>query len=246
MTADQFFVKYAGKYIDYDGYYGYQCVDLYRQFVKEVYGCQQSPPVSGAAKVWDTYNKDFFTRIPNGPVNYPNRGDIVIWNTKAGGGYGHIAIAMDAGSYTFNSFDQNWPTGSRCHKQPHNYTNVLGWLTPKKKEDNIVTTGPETTTSEIPQTPPSEAVIVPPPFEPTSEVTAPEKPAGSEEVQPSIPVDPIGGSDSNGSSSDPTVILRDSPSDIPKPVLSFSSLDLFISQTLKAIWNGLMRFLKRF
>ena len=158
MTSQEFFDKYNGKYIDYDGYYGYQCVDLYRQFVKEVYGCQQSPPISGAAKVWDTYNKDFFTRISNGPVNYPNRGDIVIWNTKAGGGYGHIAIAMDAASMSFNSFDQNWPTGSRCHKQPHNYTNVLGWLTPKKKEDNIVSTGPTPTTETIPQ-PEAEAPI---------------------------------------------------------------------------------------
>ena len=225
MTADQFFVKYAGKYIDYDGYYGYQCVDLYRQFVKEVYGCQQSPPVSGAAKVWDTYNKDFFTRISNGPVNYPNRGDIVIWNTKAGGGYGHIAIAMDAGSYTFNSFDQNWPVGSRCHKQPHNYTNVLGWLTPKKKEDNIVTIGPETTTSEIPQTPLSEESIAP---EVTPEAAISEIPTGGEEVQPNISVDTSGGSDSNRSGDTPTVVLRDSPPDIPKPVLSLTTFDIFI------------------
>src|SRR3990167_9367950 len=157
ITFDQFIQKYSGKYIDYDGYYGYQCMDLYRQFVKEVYGCQQSPPVSGAAKVWDTYNKDFFTSISNGPVNYPNRGDIIIWNTKAGGGYGHIAIAMDSTSMTFNSFDQNWPVGSRCHKQPHNYTNVLGWLTPKKKEDNIETTGQAPVIQTTPQVNPETA-----------------------------------------------------------------------------------------
>ena len=114
-------------------------------------------------------------------------------------------------------------------------------LTPKKKEDNIVSTGPETTTSEIPQTPLSEAVIEPPP-----EVTAVEEPAGSEEVQPSVPVDPSDGSDSNGSDSSTTVILRDSPPDISKPVLSVSTFDIFIQKTLKKIWNVFMRFLKRF
>ena len=243
MTADQFFVKYAGKYIDYDGYYGYQCVDLYRQFVKEVYGCQQSPPVSGAAKVWDTYNKDFFTRISNGPVNYPNRGDIVIWNTKAGGGYGHIAIAMDAGSYTFNSFDQNWPVGSRCHKQPHNYTNVLGWLTPKKKEDNIVSTGPETTTSEIPQTSLSEAVIEP---TPTPETPKVEEPTGGEtpveNIQDNIPV---GGLSYNGSSSNNVFVESGNDTNLGvRP--SITRFDIFISQTLAKIWNVLVRFLKRF
>src|SRR3990167_4974870 len=112
-------------------------------------------------------------------------------------------------------------------------------LTPKKKEDNIVSTGPETTTSEIPQTPPSEAVIEPPP-----EVTAVEEPAGSEEVQPSVPVDPSDGSDSNGSDSSTTVILRDSPPDISKPVLSVSTFYIFISQTLKKIWNVFVKWFK--
>lgn len=189
MTIQEFFNKYNNKYIDYDGYYGYQCMDLYRQFVKEVYGCQQSPPVSGAAKVWDTYNKDFFNRIPNGPVNYPLKGDIIIWNNRAGGGYGHIAIGMDATSYTFNSFDQNWPTGSRCHKQPHNYTNVLGWLTPKKKDNIVETTGQESTTSEpIPQ-PKAEIVTPPPETAPETLPTTTEGTTGSETPTEVLPND---------------------------------------------------------
>ena len=152
MTFDTFLVKYTNKYVDWDGYYGAQCMDLYRKYVNDVIGTPQSPPVSGAAKVWDTYRKDVFDRISNGPVNAPARGDIIIWNNKAGGGYGHIAICIDAKAMTFNSFDQNWPTGSTCHKQPHNYTNVLGWLTKKKEDSKIDSIGQAPAETNIPPT----------------------------------------------------------------------------------------------
>ena len=117
-------------------------------------------------------------------------------------------------------------------------------LTPKKKEDNIVTTGQETSTSESPQTPPSEAVIEPQ-IEPTSETTTVETPTGGEEVQPSVPVDPDSGSSSNGGSSNNVLEWPTEPS-VDKPVVSGSSLDIFISQTLKKIWNGIVRAFKRF
>jgi len=133
MTFDSFITKYSGKYIDFDFYFGYQCMDLYRQYVKEVLECPQSKPVSGARLVWTNYRTDYFDRIPNGPNNFPDKGDIVIWDRPAGAGYGHIAIAYKADSMRFTSFDQNWGPNLQCHLQPHNYTNILGWLRFKKK-----------------------------------------------------------------------------------------------------------------
>jgi hypothetical protein len=130
MTPDEFFAKYDGKGVDFDGYYGFQCMDLYRQFVKEVLEFPQSPSVNGAVNVWDTYLKDKFDKIENSPTNCPIKGDIVIWSQGVGQ-YGHIAICKDGDSNKFTSFDQNWPVGSLCHFQPHNYTNVLGWLRAK-------------------------------------------------------------------------------------------------------------------
>ena len=132
MTFDAFITKYSNKYVDFDGYFGYQCMDLYRQYVKEVLQALQSPPVTGAKDVWTTYRKDVFDRISNGPSNFPEKGDIVIWNKPAGNGYGHIAIAFKADAMKFTSFDQNWGPNLKCHLQPHNYTNVLGWLRKKK------------------------------------------------------------------------------------------------------------------
>jgi len=133
MTFDTFITKWNGKGVDYDGWYGYQCMDLYRQYVKEVVVAKQSSPVRGAKDVWNNYNQVAFERISNQPTNFPQKGDIVIWGVGVGQ-YGHIAICITADSYKLTSFDQNWPVGTLCHKQPHNYTGVLGWLRPKKKE----------------------------------------------------------------------------------------------------------------
>ena len=127
ITPDQFFGKYDGKGIDFDNYYGFQCMDLYRQFVKECLEFPQSPPVTGAKDVWDTYLQDKFIRILNTIEAVPIKGDIVIWGTGAGP-YGHIAICKDGTQAEFTSFEQNWPVGSLCHFQKHNYNNVLGWL----------------------------------------------------------------------------------------------------------------------
>lgn len=146
MTVKEFFAKYNGKPIDYDGYYGNQCVDLYRQFVKECLEYPQSPGVQGAADIWTTYLKDYYQRIDNTPDGVPQLGDIIIWNKNAGGGFGHVGI-FDSGSVdNFLSFDQNWPVNSFCHFQSHNYTNVLGWQRPKKfiEQAPVVIKDPQT------------------------------------------------------------------------------------------------------
>lgn len=129
MNLQEFIQKYNGKGVDFDGYYGFQCMDLYQQYNKEVVGGPHIP--ANASEVWSNYPKDLYTKIENEPNNFPNLGDVVIWNNQAGGGFGHIAVCVDANSSFFTSFDQNWPPGSVSHLQSHNYNNVLGWLRPK-------------------------------------------------------------------------------------------------------------------
>jgi len=159
LTPDQFFGKYDQKGIDFDGYYGFQCMDLYRQFVKEVLDLPQSPSVVGAVSVWTTYLSEYFTRIDNTTKAIPVKGDIMIWSTGVGQ-YGHIAICKDAQQLEFTSFDQNWPVGSLCHFQKHNYKNVLGWLrvkppTPAEPEPKPIPTPPvvEPKPPILPETP---------------------------------------------------------------------------------------------
>lgn len=129
MTFDDFIKKYDGQGIDFDGSYGFQCVDLYRQYCKESLGFPQSPPVEGAKDIWNTYLKDKFTATENTPTGIPTKGDIIIWGTGLGK-YGHVSVFIDGTASKFNSFDQNYPTGSKCHIQSHTYKGVLGWLTP--------------------------------------------------------------------------------------------------------------------
>jgi len=129
MTIDDFFNKYNNKGIDFDGYYGFQCMDLYQQFNKEVVG---GPHIAAnAADVWTKYPKDLYVKVTNAANNFPIKGDVVIWNKNAGGGFGHIAVCYTGDSNKFVSFDQNWPIGSVCHFQSHSYTHVFGWLRPK-------------------------------------------------------------------------------------------------------------------
>lgn len=130
MTYEQFRVKYEGKGVDFDNYYGFQCMDLYRQYCKEVLDVPQSPSVNGAKDVWNTYLTQYFDRFDNNPSAVPEKGDIIIWGVGVGT-YGHIAIFDNGDVNKFKSFDQNWPVGSLCHLQDHNYTGVLGWLRKK-------------------------------------------------------------------------------------------------------------------
>lgn len=137
ITLDEFIKKWTGKIIDWDGSFGGQCVDLYRQYLNDVFGLPQSPPVVGAADIWNSYLTDKFDRIENTPTGVPQKGDIVIWNKKQGNGFGHVAVFVDGNANTFNSFDQNIPTGSPPKIVNHKYTNILGWLRLKPMVDPL-------------------------------------------------------------------------------------------------------------
>lgn len=139
MTYIEFRDKYLGKGIDYDGKYGYQCVDVYRMYCKEVLGVPQSPPVVGAKDIWDNYLTKYFTRIENTLTAVPKQGDVIIWSV---GTYGHIGICDSANKDSFISFEQNWThldgTGV-TELRTHQYKNVLGWLRPIISSDNNMT-----------------------------------------------------------------------------------------------------------
>ena len=141
MNYQEFKNKYNGKGIDFDGFYGFQCMDLYQQYNKEVIDGPHIP--SNASGVWSNYPKELYDRIENTPEVIPQEGDIVIWNNNVGGGYGHIAVFDSGDIDKFVSFDQNWPVGSVSHLQNHTYTNVSGWLRPKNLPQPIETVSKE-------------------------------------------------------------------------------------------------------
>lgn len=141
MNLHEFIEKYVGKKVDWDGAYGGQCVDLFRQYVHDVLELSQPKGVVGAADFWSNYESDpilnqNFEKIPNTPDFIPEAGDVVLWTRRAGDGYGHVAIYIEGDINQFTSLDQNWPTLSKVTRTIHNYNNVYGVLRPKKHTES--------------------------------------------------------------------------------------------------------------
>lgn len=105
------------------------------------------PHVYGNAKdIFYNAPDEYFTKILNTIDAIPQKGDIICWNGKMGGGYGHIGIDNgNAKQLTLDVFQQNDPTGSNCHVKTYSYDNIIGWLrvknvgaTPQPPQEIIV------------------------------------------------------------------------------------------------------------
>ena len=138
MTFTQFVTRHNGKYEDWDGKYGFMCVDLVRFFIDEVLGFPQSsrPAALTAKQIYLNFKEnEFFRKIPNTITGVPNKGDIIFWGWYpfVTGWAGHVAIFSGGDTKRFISFDQNYPTGSFCRYYNHDYRGILGWIEPKQQ-----------------------------------------------------------------------------------------------------------------
>jgi len=126
---DAFLAKNSGKFLDFDGAYGAQCVDLVQYWSQAIGG----PRFTGNyAKDLYKQTANFYTWIDKIGAAVPQKGDIVVWSGTYNGGPGHVGIATGNGTKTFfEVFEQNDPTGSNSHLKTYStYTSVLGWLRP--------------------------------------------------------------------------------------------------------------------
>lgn len=144
MTFTAWVQAYNGKKIDWDDVSPYQCVDLAKCYLQEVWGVKtkgRGTSVWGDAKdyyldfedkSWGGYKKLHaagFVRIKNTREFIPMKGDIVVWNN---GKYGHIGVANgDGDTDAFYSYDQNWG-GKYMHLCYHTYSFFLGVLRPPR------------------------------------------------------------------------------------------------------------------
>lgn len=147
MNLTEFIQKYDGQGVDTDNAFGFQCMDLMHKYCQDVLGLPLAYLRAPTAK--DVYlgnnvlGIEYFTKTDNTPTGIPIPGDIILWGTKVGES-GHVAIFVDGSASEFHSFDQNWPVGSKCHIQKHDYKGVLGWL--HYKQPATSTTAPSTPT----------------------------------------------------------------------------------------------------
>mgnify|MGYP001583102486 CR=1 FL=1 len=135
MTFQQFLDKYNGKAVDFDGYYGAQCMDLMHQYVYDVLELTDArilaAPTAKDVYQGNPFGLEYFQKINNTPTGVPQEGDIVFFGTGIGPA-GHVCIFIEEDEKRFRSFDVNWPVGSPAHIQEHTYGYCLGWLRIKK------------------------------------------------------------------------------------------------------------------
>ena len=123
MTLKRFIVNNLGKKVDFDNKFGFQCVDLYRQYCKDVLGIPQTPAVEGAKDIWENHgslkqSKDSFAV-----------GDILIYDSTPTNKYDHVCILVSLlDSDTFVVFEQNGFEQSGAKLTVRNTTNLLGSL----------------------------------------------------------------------------------------------------------------------
>lgn len=123
MTLKRFIVNNLNKKVDFDNKFGFQCVDLYRQYCKDVLGIPQTPAVEGAKDIWENHgslkqSKDSFAI-----------GDILIYDSTPSNKYGHVCILVSLlDSDTFIVFEQNGFEQSGAKLTVRNTTNLLGSL----------------------------------------------------------------------------------------------------------------------
>lgn len=93
MTLTQFIKKYLGTKVDFDGKFGSQCVDLFRQYCADVLEVPKTPAVEGAKDLIE--NPGTLKVTKDSALADYSRGDVLIWGATKTNKYGHVAILVD-------------------------------------------------------------------------------------------------------------------------------------------------------
>ena len=103
-SLKEFIASTQGKFIDVPWGFKGQCVSLTQRYLNECFGYVLK--ARGNAKDWSysLVNEGIGTKVSS-----PKYGDIIVWGSNYGGGYGHIAIYIDKNTI----YDQNNRQGGR-------------------------------------------------------------------------------------------------------------------------------------
>lgn len=135
MTINEFCVKYQGQKVDFDGFAGAQCVDLARQFMKDVQDIPEHTgacATSGGAKdLYLDYEKMSIEKKYFRQVNKDYKiGDLMVWGETSKNKFGHVAIflACDPTNMSVLVFEQDGfaQDGAKYNWRP--LSGVLGAL----------------------------------------------------------------------------------------------------------------------
>ena len=148
MILQEFINKYIGKLVDFDGAFGAQCVDLIRQYFKDVWGLPKQPEsVEGAEDFYFKHESRPVQRELCNCISYdvktkPPIGSVVIFRAHPGNKSGHISICVNTYDYGMDVFEQDGiandkavnegrsQEGAKITRWP--YDRLVGWLTKKE------------------------------------------------------------------------------------------------------------------
>lgn len=131
----------VGQGMDFDGWYGNQCVDFSNFYVQalglNVFGGAFTWTVGYAYQLFDAANDANFDKVLNNlsdPNQTPTQGDIVILNSNWAGGAGHVQVFDSSDANGYWCWEQNW-SGQYVEHRYHNWSAIAsywtGWLIPK-------------------------------------------------------------------------------------------------------------------
>ena len=127
MTLTQFIKKYQGTKVDFDGKFGAQCVDLFRQYCAEVLEVPQPPAVEGAKDIIKNPGKLSVTK--DSLLADYSRGDVLIWGATKTNPYGHVAILVSVyNTKYFVVLEQDGFKQDGCKLAFRSRENLLGCL----------------------------------------------------------------------------------------------------------------------
>ena len=131
MTLDAFVKKYQNKSVNFDKKFGPQCVDLFNQYLLDVYKIKEPIkefPVASAFQLYGmAQKKPNFETQNNGLFDIAKPGDVIVWGQGVGP-YGHVGICVKAGLMSLEVFEQNWDKVEKCVINKHNYKNIIGFF----------------------------------------------------------------------------------------------------------------------
>ncbi len=130
--AAQFIKSFNNRYIDYDGAFGNQCVDLYNYFTKFIGGTNIM--VGWAPEIYNAYDTKAYART--GANVRGQQGYVALFKPGGSTPSGHVAIVVgDNGNGTLRVLHSNaTPAGSRGNTTISNISksSLMGYLVPRK------------------------------------------------------------------------------------------------------------------
>lgn len=136
MKLDEFINKYIKTKVDFDGAFGAQCVDLFRQYCKDVLNIPHTGAVEGAKDLFAKYHQlplemKYFNKISiNKAYNdiEMKYGDVIVWNSTITNKYGHVAIIINQIDDNVLVFEQDGFKQNGAKLSTRTMENMLGVL----------------------------------------------------------------------------------------------------------------------